>query len=123
MSRTRNIYHYAIRKVKKLSEKIRASNLLEASLQGDIKLLKEMKKVKGGKKESLDLPECVEDAESPEEIVEKFREVYEELYNSADTSETVNLLKDSISKMIDNNSLYDVNKVTPDVVKKAATHI
>ena len=52
--------------VKKLSEKNRASNMLDASLQGDLNLLKEMKKMKGGNKELLDLPECVEDAESPE---------------------------------------------------------
>ena len=123
MARTRNIYHYAIRKVKKLSEKIRASNLLDASLQGDLNLLKEMKKVKGGKKETLDLPESVEDADSPEEIVEKFREVYEELYNSADTSKAVNLLKEKLAQMIDNKSLSDVNKITPEVVKKAATHM
>ena len=79
MARTRNVYHYAIRKVKKLSEQIQARNLLDAALDGDMNLLKEMKKVKGGKNVSVDLPESVEGADGPQEIAEKFKEVYEEL--------------------------------------------
>ena len=66
------------------------------------------------------LPESVEDADTPEEIVEKFREVYEELYNSIDTSDAVNLIKDKLNGMVDSDSL-EINKVTPEVVKKAAT--
>ena len=120
MSSTRNKYHYAIRRVKKLSEEIRAKNLFSASLQGDINLLKEMKKIKGSKKESLDLPDTVEDANGPDEIVDKFREVYEDLYNSADTSEAMNLIKDQLRLMIGQDSVTEVNKVTPEVVKKAA---
>ena len=118
MSSTRNKYHYAIRRVKKLSEEIRAKNLFSASLQGDINLLKEMKKIKGSKKESLDLPDTVEDANGPDEIVDKFREVYEDLYNSADTSEAMNLIKDQLRLMIGQDSVTEVNKVHFSLVRR-----
>ena len=57
MVKTRNQYHYTVRKVKKLAGDIWAQKLLEASENGSIELLKEMKKVKGSKKERPDLPE------------------------------------------------------------------
>ena len=55
----RNQFHYAVRRVKKMSKSIRARKLLEASENGSVDLLAEMKKIKGGKKDFADLPECV----------------------------------------------------------------
>ena len=40
---SRNKYHYAVRKLRKMSGKIRAEQLLEASEAGDIALMKAMK--------------------------------------------------------------------------------
>ena len=45
MKKTKNNYHFSIRKVKKMANNIRARKLLDASMTGDINLLKEMKKV------------------------------------------------------------------------------
>ena len=50
MSGNQNQYHYAIRRVKKISNSLRAKNLLQASETSSCNLLKEMKKVKGSKK-------------------------------------------------------------------------
>ena len=51
MVRTRNQFHYAVRRVKKMSKSIRARKLLEAGENGSVDLLAEMKKIKGGKKD------------------------------------------------------------------------
>ena len=67
-----------------------------------------MKRIKGGKKEFTSLPESVEGADTPEEIADKFKEVYEALYNSADTSEAVGLIKDKLELMIDGKSLDEL---------------
>ena len=64
--------------------------------------------------------ESVGDADTPEEIVEKFKEVHEELYNSIDTSAAVNLIKDKLEEMVDADT-FEINKITPEVVKKEAT--
>ena len=50
MAKTRNQYHYSIRRVKKMSGEIKARKLLEASETGSVELLKEMKNIKGAKK-------------------------------------------------------------------------
>ena len=75
MAHSRNKYHYAVRKAKKLSNNIRASNLLDAANRGEADLLKEMKNIIGKKKEGQSLPDIVEGAEGPDEILNKFREV------------------------------------------------
>ena len=60
----------------------------------------------------MNLPEIVTGADSPDEIVDKFKEVYEELYNSADPSGAVKVIKNSLKHMI------EIKKITPEVVKK-----
>ena len=55
---SRNKYHYAIRKVKKLSDQIRAEKLLEAANCGEANLLKEMKNIKGVQKKGQSLKEA-----------------------------------------------------------------
>ena len=57
------------------------------------------------------------------ELVEKFREVYETLYNSADSSEAMNVIKERLGDMISVESLEEVNKVTGSAVKNAAAKI
>ena len=59
MARTRNKYHYAIRKVKKSQDLIRAKALFEASQVSSVNLIEELKKVRGGGKSSLELPDNV----------------------------------------------------------------
>ena len=41
--KTRNQYHYAVRKIKMLASTIRARKLMEASESGSVQLLKEKK--------------------------------------------------------------------------------
>ena len=55
--------------------------------------------------------------------MEKFRQVYETLYNGAGSADSVALIKDRLKNIIGPESLLDVNKVTGEVVKKAATRI
>ena len=74
--------------------------------------MKEMKKVKGGKKGGQTIPELVEGAQGTEEILEKFREVYQALYNSAESEEAMAVIKETIAGLIDENSLIEVQKIT-----------
>ena len=50
VKRSRNLYHYSIRKVKNSADTIRAQKLLEASETSSVDLLKEMKKIRGNNK-------------------------------------------------------------------------
>ena len=96
-----------------------AENLLQASEESEIDLLKEMKKVKGSKSTGQTMPEEIEGETDPASILEKFREVYESLYNSADTSAAMAVIKEKLRTMITHDSTVHVNKITADVVKQA----
>ena len=121
MVKKRLQYHYAIRRLRRRSDLIRAETLFEASLQGDCNLLAEMKNIRcGGSGRQSDLPDTVAGAQGEEEIVDKFRIVYETLYNSADTQAEMADLLNQVNRMIDNNSVQEVTKINGSKVKEAA---
>ena len=55
-----------------------------------------MKKIRGSKKFRHDLPDEVAGANGETNIVEKFSVVYEELYNSSESSEALQVIKDQL---------------------------
>ena len=120
MSKSRNSYHYAIRRAKRNEEFTRASKLFEASLAGDADLLKEMKNMKGGGKTFADLPENVAGANGEDEIVEKFCQVYGALYSSSDSADEMAVLKAKLRDLINPESVNEVFKISGATVKKAA---
>ena len=120
MTRTRNQYHYAIRRCKKMSNSLRARNLLQASETDSCELLKEMKKIVGSKKGSQDLPDSVGGATGEAEVVEEFRKVYSALYNSSDTSDDLYDLKAKLTAEISDGSIVEADKITGKIVKEAA---
>ena len=104
-----------------MSSSLRARKLLRASETGSCELLKEMKKIKGGKKESNDLPDSVGGASGEHSIVEEFRKVYFALYNSSDTSEDMAVLKEELKTLITGTREADL--ITGKAVKEAATRM
>ena len=120
MTRTRNQYHYAIRRTKKMSNSLRARQLLEASETGSCELFREMKKVLGSKKGSHDLPDSVGGATGEAEVVEEFRKVYSALYNSSDTSEDMLDMKAMLAAEITEGSRVEADKINGKTVKEAA---
>ena len=118
MVRSRTHYHYAVRRIQRKEQEMRSCKLLEAAMKGDLSLLKEMKKVRKGRDDNL--PECVEGAETEEEIANKFKEVYEALYNSVNTEVETEALKVKIQEMIRPDAIQEVDKVTGASVKAAA---
>ena len=79
MKRTRNIYHYNIRKLKRSQDMIKKNKLLDACLNRDKDLLKEIKKIRNVKPCIANTMDGVND-----DIADHFRRVYEGMYNSVD---------------------------------------
>ena len=116
---SRNKFHYAIRKLEKNADNVKAEILLEASEQNDIDLLAEMKKIKGNKSKGQVMPDEVDGETEPDKILDKFKEVYENLYNSSGTVEAMMTIKEKLNRLIDDRSIAEVNKITGQLVKKA----
>ena len=67
-----------------------------------------------------DLPDNVAGAEGEAAIVQKFREVYSALYNSASSAEEVQQIKERLVELIRQDSMHEVMKITGERVKEAA---
>ena len=88
--------------------------------KGSNELFKEMKKAHGGK-HAPGLPENVAGANGEDEICEKFRSAYSELYNSASSEDKMNVIKIRVDANIVGNASVEpqVSKITMEVVKLA----
>ena len=118
MKRTRNQYHYQIRRVKLLADQIRSNKLLEASLSGNSDLLKEMKRVKSSGK--VNQPDHV-DKKTGANIPEQFANVYEALYNSVNDDQGLEELRRKL--LAAGISASDTDNITPEIVKQAVNKI
>ena len=114
MKRTRNIYHYHLRKCKKSEKVIKKNKLLDACLNGNGDIFKEIKKIR----KSSPLVATSIDGETTD-IPGYFQKKYKELYNCIDDKEELQKVKKVLDERINCTSISDVKKVTPDLVKQA----
>ena len=119
MKATRNRFQYALRRVRRAADAIKAQKLFEASLWGGGDLLAELRKTRGGR-HTPDLPESVAGADGEEEICQKFRHVYSELYSSADTAIETNSVKLRTEENVAQEGFNEIQKITKESVKAAA---
>ena len=110
MKRTRNAYHYAIRKCKKAAENIIRTKLLENCVTGGNDVFNELRKLRHVQTEP---PSVIDGNNKP---AERFANVYEKLYNSTDDQEEIQTITDEVESYIDTNSLADVDKVTETLI-------
>ena len=108
MAWSRNRYHYAIRKAKRLANAIRAQELSVAAAKGDLELLEEMKKSLDKKSGWATMQNSLEGVVGEAEIVDKFKELYETLYNSCGTENAMSVIKQKLEAMMNNDTLAEV---------------
>ena len=118
MKKTRNQYHYAIRKCKRASEYLKKEKLLNSSLlQGNKNIFDEIRKMR---KTNDNTPSKIDGCDDP---AQRFSEVYRKLFNSTqDTIETDEILAD-VNATIEESDLKDVDLVTTDLVTNVISEI
>ena len=116
---TRVKFRSAVRKIKCEANSAKAFSFLAAAESGDQALLKEMRRVVGSRRQVQELPDCLEGAVGESEVLEKFRSLYEALYNSAGTQMKLDDLLVTMNSMIDCRSEGEVRKITAAEVAKA----
>jgi hypothetical protein len=115
---TRNVYHYHVKKIKRSEEIIKKNKLLDACLNGNGDVFKEIKKIRQHKPTVATSMDKVN-----ENIPNHFKEIYENLYISVDDREEMIELNNHVEANINHAQLYEVNKVTPEIVKNAAKNL
>ena len=99
---------------------------VEAAEQGDEALMKEMKSTLDKKPQGQAVPETLDGKVTHDTILDRFRECYEELYNSAGSEHAMASLKEKLHKVISeqtHQSIWEVQKVTGKVVKAACSRM
>ena len=96
MSHARNKYYLAVKQVKRAAASIKATELANAAEAGDIALMKELKKSLDRKDNSQSVPDCLEGKVTTDSILDKFRECYQNLYNSAGTEAAMVTIKEKL---------------------------
>ena len=87
------------------------------SQEGNVNLLKEIKRVVSCKSEYDCLPDSVDGVSGHHEVANKFKEVYETLYNCSDSSEEMKSIDEHIKHLIQGqNSSEAVEKMSETVV-------
>ena len=104
----------AKRKCINASEALKRENFILASLNGDKDLFKELKKRRGFDSTTSTK---VDGANSPESIADKFKDIYEKLYNRTSNSEPINKLLSEINENVSEKDMDDVEKVTSEMVE------
>ena len=89
-------------------------------MEGDIELMKAMRQVKSGKGEMDELTETVDGVTGEDNVSNKFKQVFDSLYNSADSKVEMEAMQKRIKELVQKeDSRAELEKVTPEVVKKA----
>ena len=109
-----------------MAESIKARNLLEAAEKGNDALMNEMKKSLNNKVVGQSIQECLDGKVAHDDILERFRECYQELYNSASSEDAMKTIKIQLAEVIregSDSSASEIGKVTGQVVKEACSRM
>ena len=114
MKRTRNIYHYAIRKVKNNMEFLKNEKFLEHSLnKNPNELLNDFKKLKNSKNPKA----CsIDGHNSDNDIAQHFATIYSDLYNKTDSSAELENEYHYLDSLVVPNDMHSVECISPSLV-------
>ena len=114
MKRTRNLYHFQVKKCRKSEDLIRRNNFLDACLNGSSDIFSEIRKQRKSDKVTANIIDGKD-----ENVEEHFSGIYSNLYNSIDDKEAMKKMYVEVENKVNRKSLADVEKVTPAIVKEA----
>ena len=113
-------YRHAVRRVKGASKLCKARVLFGAAIEGDMELLKELRRLKTGKGKMDELTETMDGVSGERNVAEQFAKVYHNLYTSAESEEGMAALQVKLRQLVQSeDSQSEIKKVTAEVVKRA----
>jgi len=115
MKYTRNQFHYAVRRVKRKESEIRNNKFIKCCLENNVDdLLGEIKKMRGCHSNNS---EVIDGKSGEKDISHHFRELYEALYTSVESTGNLNDLINDIDSDIHQDSMQYVNNISAELIK------
>ena len=118
MKKTRNVYHFQIRKNKRMLDAIKKNKLLDACLNNQNGIFEE---IKASRKSTPSFANKI-DGEN-ENIPQHFANKYEKLYNSVGDKENLLIVKKDICQRIVHSDMQEVSRITPEIIKEASNKL
>ena len=118
MKKTRNVYHYQIRKNRRMDECIRKNTILDACINDKGDIFKEIRKLR---KTAPTVSSMINGVTNNLET--HFADVYEKLYNSIDDKENLMTVLHHLNTKINCESVTKVEQITPILVKEAISKL
>ena len=106
------------KKCRRAEESIKKNKLLQACLNGEGNIFTEIKAMRKTKKVVANSIDGVN-----ENISEHFKDIYSDLFNSVEDAENMAKVSEIIENKVKSTDVADIEKVTPDVVKKATARL
>ena len=123
MVNSRIKYRCALRRAQSQANKEKAKGLLDAAMAGDKMLMQQMRRAMGCRKSAQEVPCSLEGTVGDSAICEKFRSLYEELYNSCSSEGEMTRLLQDLEEKINCQAEGEVSKVTAAVVRRACARM
>ena len=86
----------AIKHARRVAASAKSQDLLAASEAGDVALNKELMKTLGDKSIGQSGPDCLDGRVTHATILKRFRECYQDLYNSASSKDAMASIKEKL---------------------------
>jgi hypothetical protein len=119
MKKTKNTFHYQIRRCRRVEDFIKNQKIVENSFESDADLLEEIKKQRSDCKDD----DVTIDGASGKDIPNEFAKVYKELFNREQDEIEVNSILNKLNLDITAESLQIVDKINTVTIKEALDKI
>ena len=116
MMNSKRQYKYAVRRLKKANDNIQNDKFVQGILQGGVDIFTEIKKFRG---KTGNCSSRIDDQIGSKNIADHFADIYSQLYSRHQHGTDFEEMVDKISNDVKPESMHDVNKITPDLVKEA----
>ena len=116
MHSTKLQYKYAIRRLKRAKDKIQNDRFVSSIIGGGVNIFKEIKRFRGKIKTCSSR---IDDEVGSGNIANHFAEIYSDLYNRVEQDDELNDLQNELEEKIQAGDIFEVDRVTEEVVKQA----
>ena len=114
MRYSKHQYKYALRRVQRASNKIQDDKFLAEVLKGGGNIFKEIKKYRG---KVTKCSSTVDGEVGAHNIAGHFADIYGKLYNQGEQGQKIINMQESLNRKISGRDMYDVNRITENVIK------
>ena len=115
MRQSKAQYKYAFRRIYRARNKIQNDQFVNGLLEGDINLFDAIKKHRGKVKTCSN---TIDGEVGSASIAQNFADIYSKLYNKMEHNEEFLNLQQSLDKRITREDIYEVHRITEDIVKQ-----